>query len=95
MEKEFRLNGKAYAMTQGESGKTYFNGIEQSDFFGSLSDEDKWTLDQAERRFRTAGNNKSRQQILDYLWRKKISGNNICDIDIRSVHRRLRVPAQN
>ena len=49
MEKEFRLNGKAYAMTQGESGKTYFDGVEQSDFFGSLSDEDKWTLDQAER----------------------------------------------
>ena len=35
MEKEFRLNGKAYAMTQGESGKTYFDGVEQSDFSGS------------------------------------------------------------
>lgn len=72
---EFRLNGKTYKITRSESGKTYFDGIPQSEFFARLSIEDKRTLDKAEVRFKWPANNKSRQQILDDIWNERLVTN--------------------
>lgn len=69
---EFRLNGKSYPVTRSESGKTYLDGIPQSEFFARLGVEDKRTLDKAEVRFKWPANKKSRQQILDDIWAERL-----------------------
>lgn len=70
--KEFRLNGKSYPCIITETGKTRIGGLPQSEFFGSLSFEEKKILAVAEARFRHPENTKSRQVILDDLYAESL-----------------------
>jgi len=70
--KEFRVNGKTFPCIFTESGKLRIAGKPQSEFFATLSAEDKKHLAVAEVRFKHPKNTKSRQQILDDLTKESL-----------------------